>query len=221
MLAVVDVCFPSDARRILELVAGEWHRDPHDVRLIILTHAHLDHVNGADYLASRTNALMAAHSAGRDFLSGAAAIPVASWRKRIEFLRFFFRYGMPRPTLRDAVSMPWSGIPGLKRGLRTRVDLWLEDGQALPGHSGWSVIHTPGHTPDGICLYNEASRSLIAGDTIVDLHGRPVLNRLLELDSRAVTESFGRLRPLPVEALYPGWGSPHFGPDLLGRVAAD
>lgn len=31
----------------------------------------------------------------------------------------------------------------------------------------WEVIHTPGHTIDGICLYHEPTRTLISGDTVV------------------------------------------------------
>jgi glyoxylase-like metal-dependent hydrolase (beta-lactamase superfamily II) len=31
----------------------------------------------------------------------------------------------------------------------------------------WEVIHTPGHTIDGICLYHEPTGSLISGDTVV------------------------------------------------------
>ncbi len=31
----------------------------------------------------------------------------------------------------------------------------------------WEVIHTPGHTIDGICLYHEATRTLITGDTVL------------------------------------------------------
>jgi len=31
----------------------------------------------------------------------------------------------------------------------------------------WEVVHTPGHTIDGICLYHEPTKTLISGDTIV------------------------------------------------------
>jgi glyoxylase-like metal-dependent hydrolase (beta-lactamase superfamily II) len=31
----------------------------------------------------------------------------------------------------------------------------------------WEVIHTPGHTIDGICLYHQPSRTLISGDTVL------------------------------------------------------
>lgn len=31
----------------------------------------------------------------------------------------------------------------------------------------WEVIHTPGHTIDGICLYHQPTKTLISGDTVV------------------------------------------------------
>ena len=30
----------------------------------------------------------------------------------------------------------------------------------------WTVMHTPGHSPGSICLYNKAKRTLISGDTL-------------------------------------------------------
>lgn len=36
---------------------------------------------------------------------------------------------------------------------------------------GWKVIHTPGHTPGSICLYNNEEGSLISGDTMFDYGG--------------------------------------------------
>ena len=31
----------------------------------------------------------------------------------------------------------------------------------------WEVIHTPGHTIDGICLYHEPTKTVISGDTVL------------------------------------------------------
>jgi len=39
--------------------------------------------------------------------------------------------------------------------------------------SRWEVIHTPGHSPDGICLYNGSTKSLLSGD-MVPTHGTPL-----------------------------------------------
>ena len=36
---------------------------------------------------------------------------------------------------------------------------------------GWKVMHTPGHSPGSICLYNESEKTLISGDTIFDYGG--------------------------------------------------
>lgn len=44
----------------------------------------------------------------------------------------------------------------------------LKGGETLDlGGHPWEVIHTPGHTIDGICLYHEPTRTLISGDTVL------------------------------------------------------
>jgi glyoxylase-like metal-dependent hydrolase (beta-lactamase superfamily II) len=38
--------------------------------------------------------------------------------------------------------------------------------EAKKSLSNWEVLHTPGHTEGSCCLYNEAERTLISGDTL-------------------------------------------------------
>jgi hydroxyacylglutathione hydrolase len=79
---------------------------------------------------------------------------------------------------------------------RTRSDLTVEDGEALDvGGVKIKVIHTPGHTTDGICLLIDGIK-LLTGDTLfigecgrVDLPGGnaaslydSLFNKLLKLD---------------------------------------
>jgi hydroxyacylglutathione hydrolase len=69
------------------------------------------------------------------------------------------------------------------------------------------VIHTPGHTPGSICLYEEQNRILFSGDTVFtegsfgryDLPGGSLED---------LKKSVQILSNLTVEALYPGHGFP-------------
>lgn len=220
-IVVVDVCFPSDAKAVLTFVHHTLGRDVNDIELIVITHSHLDHINGVDYLSDKTNAELAAHSNAEKRLTGKEAVMSAGRRRSIEFVRFMIKHNLPRPSVSDAFSMPWAGVPGLKRGIRSRVSHWLTDGEDLPGHSEWKVIHTPGHTDDSICLYSPKQKALISGDTIINLQGQLVLNPILRLDSEAIIKSLNKLKQLEVDVVYPGWGPPVSGESVLGHVSVD
>jgi glyoxylase-like metal-dependent hydrolase (beta-lactamase superfamily II) len=155
------------------------------------------------------------------YLAGKQSIPVAKWHELRGFLGFLQKNSFPRPSISDIFSMPWAGIPGLRKGIRSKVTHWLVDGENLPDHPEWKVIHTPGHTDDGICLYSSQHKSLISGDTIINLQGRLTLNPLLKLDSEALIKSLKKLKQLEVDRIYPGWGVPVFGKGILGGLSID
>lgn len=69
------------------------------------------------------------------------------------------------PALRHLA--PQARMFGLGSVETPAVDRWLEEGDIVAvGASQGRVIHTPGHTPGGCCLYFEAERLLFAGDTL-------------------------------------------------------
>ena len=67
------------------------------------------------------------------------------------------------------------------------------------------IIHTPGHTPGGICLYDPISKTLFSGDTVfqdgsfgrTDLYGG---------NSSELIGSIRKLTLLDVNIMYPGHG---------------
>jgi hydroxyacylglutathione hydrolase len=69
------------------------------------------------------------------------------------------------------------------------------------------VIHTPGHTPGSICLYNAENRILFSGDTVftgggfgrVDFPGGSLTQ---------LKDSIYRLSKLNIDAIFPGHGEP-------------
>jgi glyoxylase-like metal-dependent hydrolase (beta-lactamase superfamily II) len=83
------------------------------------------------------------------------------------------------------------------------VDIKLKDGQRVElGDRSFEVIHSPGHTPGNICLYQKAERLLIVGDTLCGeavnyiRMGKEVyiksIRRLLELDVGILIQSHPR-----------------------------
>ena len=87
-----------------------------------------------------------------------------------------------------------------------RVDTVLTDGAEIDlGDSTLRVIHTPGHTPGSICLYEVQSKSLFSGDTVFP-YGSIGRTDLPGGSSRDLIRSISRLVTLDVSVLYPGHG---------------
>jgi hydroxyacylglutathione hydrolase len=84
-----------------------------------------------------------------------------------------------------------------------KVTRRLKDGDEI---SGLRVIHTPGHSPGSICLYDEKNKVLFSGDTVfAEGRGR---TDLPGGDEEAMKKSIEKLKALKIEKLFPGHGNP-------------
>ncbi len=86
-------------------------------------------------------------------------------------------------------------------------DILLNDGDRIPigNDEELEVIHTPGHTPGGICLYEAISKSLFSGDTVFP--GGSIGRTDFQAGNRSqLTGSINKLVQLDVKTLYPGHG---------------
>lgn len=71
---------------------------------------------------------------------------------------------------------------------------------------GFKVLHTPGHTPGSICLFDPKDKILISGDTIfADGVGRTDLPGGNEDD---LNNSIDKLSKLDIKTILPGHGDP-------------
>ena len=96
-----------------------------------------------------------------------------------------------------------------------KVDRTLHDGdviEALGGRLG--VIHSPGHTPGSICLYQPERRILFCGDVLINkgsIMGKKEVKFCIPLsnvDETQEWESVRKLSMLSVEVLCFGHGEP-------------
>lgn len=107
------------------------------------------------------------------------------------------------PNLRDPGSdgLPlWIEIRGVE------PDHDLQEGESISiGNLKFSVIHTPGHTPGGVCFYNKEEQILFSGDTL--FKGSIGNISFPTSNAEAMWKSLEKLAVLPPETkVYPGHG---------------
>lgn len=88
-----------------------------------------------------------------------------------------------------------------------KPSIYLEDGQALTfGHSQLQVLHTPGHSKGGVCLYSPDDHFVLTGDTL--FQGCIGRTDLPGGDYDEIMDSlFKKLLTLPDDTVvYPGHG---------------
>ncbi|MGK4584797.1 MBL fold metallo-hydrolase [Kitasatospora sp. HPMI-4] len=190
-LTLVDVGWAGAPKVLLDALAGQG-RKPTDIRRIVITHAHPDHVQGAAELRRLTGAKLLVHQADRAWLE-AGRVPATG--RSGAFGRLIDR--LPR--------LHWDPVG---------PDGILEDGELIEGSDGLRVIHTPGHSPGHICLLHESTRTVLLGDAVFR-RGRLELGpAALAADPSLRADSLGRI-PRDVA----GVGFAH-GDPLTGAGAA-
>jgi len=108
-----------------------------------------------------------------------------------------------------------SATYAVKAAPATRI---LEDGDVIDlGDRHFEVIHTPGHSPGGIALYEKATQILFSGDIVYD---GPLIEDTYHSDAADYLASMQRLYDLPV-AIVHGGHFPSYGPDRHRQIIGD
>jgi glyoxylase-like metal-dependent hydrolase (beta-lactamase superfamily II) len=165
---------------------------------VVNTHYHWDHVGGNDGFAN-----IAIHELGAERLrrgpDPGTLERYAPYARRMlerfgefratdeEFFAFLADETTPRPLPADFDFATWTIPPTIP----TRL---LRDGDELDlGGRTLRVLHTPGHTPDSICLFDERNGLLFGGDTY---NTGPIYAQLHDSDVGAFARSTARIAEL-------------------------
>ncbi|MFA6032769.1 MAG: MBL fold metallo-hydrolase [Myxococcota bacterium] len=209
-LTVIDagVRGPENQRILTDALDGIGKR-PSDIGQVVLTHWHWDHTGLAEWISERSGAVFIVHQSELSRLSadnGELGMLLDDTRS------FFWHNGVPRPLAEAIVALAFQhGVARLGAG-RLRA---VADGDMIAtGNGPLRVVHTPGHTPGSICLFDDATRTLFSSD---NLYGRLFPHPVAEIyepgriDRSVIGEYVGSLellKALGAGMCFPGHGAP-------------
>ncbi len=179
-ICLIDTGVAATVPLILDAIK-DLGRSPREISLILLTHAHPDHIGGCAPIRKLTPVPVAVH---------------ATEKRWVEDVELQYRE-RPVPNLFELVP---EGVP---------VDRVLTDGETISWEEGKTVrvIATPGHSPGSVSFFFEEEGALFSGDSIPAAGHIPIYSDPVAL--LASIEKLKRLSD--VRVLFSSWHEPIVG----------
>ena len=188
-LTLIDTGLPRNDKKIIKYIESIGHKS-NDVKTIVITHFHIDHVGSLKKIKATTGAKVAAHEVEAEIISGKKTAP------------------KPKNLLIKALT-------ALVKAAPVEVDLLLKDNDKV---GRLTVIYTPGHSEGSIALFDAERKVMFVGDTVRYIGGKiEGPPERFTLDPQKAKESIGHLSSFDFDILLSGHGEPLM-PNASGRL---
>ena len=194
-LTLVDTGLRGNVARI-ERYLDKLDYKLKDIKRIVITHAHIDHVNCLYQLKQETGAVVITGEHNADFVAG---------KKQVHKSRGIFGliFGVV------GIFYKYKPVP---------VDLELKDGARVPGVPDMTAISLPGHSEGNMGLYSPSRKILFSSDSVRVIDGKVVPpNDKFTANMVEAVESIKKMSELEFTVLLPGHGNPVTA-DAVGKI---
>jgi glyoxylase-like metal-dependent hydrolase (beta-lactamase superfamily II) len=196
-VTIVDAGVPAFYGDLVAELAA-MGRTIEDVRALVLTHGHSDHIGFAERVRDEHGVPVSVHELDAALARGEVPNPSAGLgARRLRSLLDFLLWGARRGALR-------------LRNPRVVTTFGSDATLDVPG--ALRVIHTPGHTPGNTALHAPGVGALLAGDTLstylVTTGARGPRVAAFSADPDEALSSLGRIEAIDAAWLLPGHGAP-------------
>ncbi len=199
-LILVDTGLPDSGQKIIKYI-NSIGKSVTDIKYILITHTHIDHIGSAAELKKMSNAMLGVNEKGIKFMDGTAGIqfPQTKNIKDIKTKLMLMVMKVLAPVMKPKFVKP---------------DMVLKEG-VFPQqmHLNAKIVETPGHTPDSVSIYLPDSKTIIVGDTLFGKGDKLVLPQIYD-DYISLLSSVKKIRDLNPDLICVSHGKNHHFSDI-------
>jgi glyoxylase-like metal-dependent hydrolase (beta-lactamase superfamily II) len=186
-LTLIDTGVPKKTNILLSEIEATKHALS-DLKQIVLTHCHADHIGNVMELVKLTEARVIAHQDEAPYLLQQQRLPIGSSMMQ---------------------KIMWWISDKMFSARVDQVDQTVTDGDTIDALGGLQVIHVPGHTPGSIALYQPERKIMFLGDIIFNERGLKIAPKIFNVDTEKTLEAARKLVSYDVNIACFGHGEPY------------
>ncbi len=181
-----------------------------DIKRVIITHAHVDHMGMAARLANESGAVIWVNERSKEWATDIGTL----WHHRStimrELIEKFFKPEIAK-TIKEMMQSMGGKMTSLWPPINpSDIEVYPLKGKIPLGYSEWQILYLPGHSNTQTCFFNEDNGHFISADMLLKITATPVLEEDPDRPGKRekgllkMLDSYRTIKKLPISKVFPG-----------------